>query len=218
LLGDRLLARAIDGIRPVRDAGVVRLSFQVWDDEADLLAGQEGMRYVSTTLLIANEPVHTYKGCGFLVNGDTARIVHVSELDSNSAGGDTDFRAAATNLANLDELAQAVRGAPADMNEVNAHFGSRDVLGLFAVDARSPTNKVDAYLIQSHLRDRGWDLPVFVYDPRLGSLTEWAPTIDEVAAMIPLAHRGPLANFYNELLVPDAGAERGASRAPSFEP
>lgn len=69
------------------------------------------------------------------------------------------------------------------MNEVNAHFDSRDLLGLFVSDADSM--KLDILIIQSAIKSRyAMDLPVYIYDPELGDLTKYQPDQAQIRTLL----------------------------------
>jgi len=184
---DNLLARAMSTLPIERqEDGSLAHSFRIWDEEVDLMGSSSGLTSASSTLLVPGEVVPTYKAYGFLMNAEESEIIHIAEMDSVSRGNvlHGDFQASPSDLENLNQLADRVRGEKkSQMNEVNANFKKESVKGLFAVDALSPHNKLDILLAQKHLESKGLNLPMFIYDFKKGALSPWRPSTDEINSL-----------------------------------
>jgi hypothetical protein len=195
---DRLLARAMDGPLVTADG----LDFGVVNEELAQMAGGQGMAHVSTTLLIPGAKTRVYKQFGFLADSDSAVVEHVAEGDSSShTDNNGNLRAHETSLVSLAELAQVIRDSrTTDMNEVNVTLRDDALRGLFAADYATP--KLDALVTQRHIQELGrGTLPLFIYDVRVGSLRHWAPTLQEVTALLDaVAVAGVRAQYAKVLL------------------
>lgn len=185
----RMLVRGMDAPSVERDtAGNFTLNFEVIDRETDDMFGrgdEHGLWYASSTLVLPGQHVPTYKNFGFMFDGATADIHHVHEQDSGSSGQGEDFWADKSDLTTLDELAEVIKDSPPVMNEVNATFRADDLKGIFALEARRPTAKINAWFTREHMRQTtGAELPLYVYDIKEGSMTPWNPTADDVRGMV----------------------------------
>jgi hypothetical protein len=171
----KILARAMDNPRINRKYGSDSFSydFSVWAAEYDI-AKCEGLMSLSTTLLLPNENIPTYKAIGFLIDSDKADIRHISESDSGSNGNerDGDFWANETNIYSLSELANIIHNKHENiMNEVNINMRENAYAGLFANKAQSPRVLANIILSQKYYElQTGIILPIFIYDTKVGSL------------------------------------------------
>lgn len=154
--------------------------------EAEHLKSKIGLRNSSSTLLVKDQPVGTYKSMGVLLNGHSGQIQHVSGIDSNSSTDEHDQLSAGSHLefATLKDLANATRDTDllrrqgCGYNEVNGTFVLNDLEGLYLVV--SPTmsreaiglNKTKMRIVQAlFYRTYGIELPIMLYDPSKGTLT-----------------------------------------------
>lgn len=193
---ERLLARAMDRPMIRRDG----MDFGVVDDELGYMAEPEGMKHVSTTLLVPGERVSVYKPFGFLVDAERAEIEHVSEHDSGSnTDNEGNLKTNESDLATLDELAQRIHeSSTRDMNEVNATLPTDAVRGLFATNYYLP--KLDALVTQHHVQRQGkGTLPIFLYDQDRGSLLPWEPSTEEIAKLLDTIGSERMRNLYSNL-------------------
>lgn len=184
-----LLVRALDPPAIRRDrANDFSLQYDVIDRETDDLFGrgdEHGLWYASSTLLLPERRIPTYKGYGFMFNGQTAELHHIHEKDSGSGGQGEDFVAAKTELSSLAELAATVNDEAPVMNEVNATFQGSDLKGIFAVDAKRPSARVSAWLLQKRLKSTtGLEFPLYIYDIDAGKIDPWHPTDEDVKDMV----------------------------------
>jgi hypothetical protein len=180
---DKLLARALDGPIHGRDG------FDHWilEDELELMGGEDGMRHVSSTLLVHGEDTGVYKTRGLLLDSGSegVEVEHIAAKDSSSSVDNSGaLLAAPADFETLGELAAFAHQTHAkDMNEVN--LGTlRDVAlrGLFARD--NPASRLDALSMQRHVAglNRG-ELPMFIYFE--GSLRPWSnPGEEEIGQLI----------------------------------
>lgn len=171
---DKLLVRAMDDpdlLRLGRIGPKMSRDFTVWAKEVDASL-HDGLICASSTLLVANESIPTYKSIGFIINSDQAEIVHVSDMDSGSCGStkNGDFSACASELSTLAELADKTRKEKlTEMNEVNINIKNDAIIGLFF--SKSDRPKAQVLLAQEYYKmHTGKELPIFMYDPDKGTL------------------------------------------------
>ena len=85
----------------------------------------------------------------------------------------------------MEELAGIIHQTkPGAMNEVNANFNLEDLIGLFANEARSPNNKLLALMTARHFKEKGLELPLYVYDTKEGKLSNYNPSTEEIKGLI----------------------------------
>lgn len=135
---------------------------------------------VSCTLLVPGAAVTTYKPYGFLFNAKTARILHAATHDIGSATDlDGSLIAPKNEDMSLDELVHFIQTTPdrCGMNEVNANFLIRDLMGLFICKSLSASLMVEILVIQKMLKNQySLELPVFIYDAEQGKLELYKPS------------------------------------------
>ena len=178
---DKLLARAMDNPSVAITNNGAAVDFSIWAEEVDSLK-KEGLSCVSSTLLVHGEQIPTYKNIGFLVNSDATEIVHVADSDSGSNGSGDNFIANPTDLSTLKELASRTREQKlTDMNEVNVNIPTKEAyVGLFFNKALSERSKAQILLAQECHKDlTGQTLPIFEYDFKKSTLTEYNPSKEE---------------------------------------
>lgn len=188
-----LLVRALDDPTVTRDrAGGFAFNYDAIDRETDDLFGrgdEHGLWYASSTLLLPDKHIPTYKGYGFMFDGQTAELHHIHDMDSGANGQGESFRADKTELSSLAELAARVNNQAPIMNEVNATFQASDLKGIFALEAKRPGAQISAWLMQKRIkRTTGVDLPLYVYDIDAGQIKPWQPTEADIAALVDKAY------------------------------
>lgn len=189
---ETLLVRAMDSLRLSRDGTDIVLDYETIDRElSEVLESPDGLSYASSTLLIPEKSVPTYKGFGFIFDGNKSDIHHLSEMDSVSSGQGDDFRASKSDIHSLAELATAVKEETSpNMNEVNATFKSESLKGLFALEAMRASSVIDAWFSQQHIKQTtGIDLPLYTYSIKQGALKETTHDVDEMRALIDTNYR-----------------------------
>ncbi len=191
----KLLARAMDAGSYTRE---YTLNFETWDREVDFMEGGE-MTYTSSTLLVPDQGTRVYKNHGFLMDSTRSHIRHIAIRDSGSSGNVGDFRANPSDFDTLPELAAHVRDQQSDeMNEVNADFTMTSIRGIYATDY--PQAILNAIAAQRHLRERGYDIPVFVYDQKERSLRLWEPQAADIEATIAKLGSSTARQVYSNVL------------------
>lgn len=183
-----LLVRALDSPRiSVDSQRNPTLDYRVIDREVgELRDGDDGLSYASSTLLVPEKRVPTYKAFGFMFNGEKSAIHHVHTQDSGSHGQGDKFQATESDTQSLSELMVSVRETPTPtMNEVVGSFNLSNLVGIFAVKAPKPSAKIDAWLTQRHItEDTDIRLPIYMYDVDEGSLEKWEPNLEDIRELI----------------------------------
>ena len=195
---DKLLVRAMDDpdlSRPGRIGPKMSRDFSVWAKEVDASL-HDGLICASSTLLVANESIPTYKSIGFIINSDQAEIVHVSDMDSCSCGStkNGDFSACASELSTLAELADKTRKEKlTEMNEVNINIKNDAIIGLFF--SRRDRPKAQVLLAQEYYKmHTGKELPIL-----LPALTESSRHLDRTLEKVAGSSDETISNL-NETL------------------
>ncbi|MBE5738782.1 MAG: hypothetical protein E7354_03560 [Clostridiales bacterium] len=174
---NRLIVRAMDWPRITRvDGSNFAYDFSTWAGEIALAQSPDGLTSASSTLLVPGVDVPTYKSIGFMINGDTAEIEHISETDSSSCGNKAngDFYAFGESLADLDELVSNIREKHTSgvMNEVNITISPEDIVGLFYSSSSNDRNRLYALLAKYMIAEQMQvDLPIYEYDSKNGSIS-----------------------------------------------
>jgi hypothetical protein len=191
---DELLARAME--QPMFDEAD-GLEFRVWESEVSQMA-DGGMNHVSTTLLIPDESTRVYKPSGFLVDSNRVEVEHVAKTDSlSSVDNNGKLQAHASDITTLPELATVARAdGRGDMNEVNINGVTPDTIrGIFTTNY--PIPGLTALAAQRFLSERGYgQLPVYVYDQKIGDLSPWNPSAQDVQDMLETIPSAWVRSFY----------------------
>ena len=175
---NRLIVRAMDWPSLIRiDGSNFAYDFSTWAEEIFLSQQTEGLTSISSTLLVPNVNIPTYKAIGFMINGNTAQIEHISEIDSGSYGNKSngDFFAFGKSLKDLDELVSNIKTKRTSgvMNEVNISISTDDIVGIFYNKSGNVRNKLYAllaqYIISKQIKR---ELPIYEYDHQNGTITQ----------------------------------------------
>lgn len=162
----KLLVRAMDTAYLHKYDGEFRMDFSDWVREYEF--SKIGLYSLSTTLILPNYKIPTYKSIGLLINSDLAQIRHVSRSDSCSSGNELngDFRAYETDLKTLEDLILDIKKNKSNvMNEVNVNITNNAYVGLFYVKSFSKRTISHILLAQSLLEElTGIKYPIFEYD------------------------------------------------------
>lgn len=170
---NHLLARAMDFpfLRRINDQIVY--DFSTWANEIEF-ANNDGLYSLSTTLILPNESIPTYKSIGFLVDSTKANVRHVSPSDSCSHGNDLngDFWANDSGITSIEELVSLINKKHDNvMNEVNVNIHQDAIIGLFVNAASSTYPLASIILVQKILLvQTGILYPIYIYDSKLGKL------------------------------------------------
>lgn len=156
---------------------------QTWVDEFDFLMRDE-LSSLSTTLIIPNVGVRTYKNIGFLINSDLAECFHITKEDSGSAGSvrDNTFLANPPDFKTIEELANYIKVNNAIvMNEVNVNVKIDGVVGLFINKCeKSASLLMRIFVVKKMLYAfTGIDYPIYLYDWQDGKLDKIDLTLEQ---------------------------------------
>ena len=159
-----------------------------WINEFSSLM-KDGLSSLSTTLIVPNVGVRTYKNVGFLINSDWTNVTHVAKCDSASSGNerDGDFSANKADFDTVLELANYVKNNnDVRMNEVNVNSNLDGVVGLFINKSTNPGYLLTKIFVAKEVIKSltGIDYPIFLYDWSLGRLEriEITKELEEVIA------------------------------------
>jgi hypothetical protein len=184
---DKLLIRAVDlpPLHKVNDE--IKYDCSIWANEFAMIMNDD-FESVSSTLLIPNVGVRTYKNVGFLVNSDFAGIQHIALSDSGSSGSfkNGDFNANQSDFETLNQLASYIKNNNhTTMNEVNISIPLNSVVGLVVVKCGNELKHLKAMLA---VRDciyklTGIQFDIFEYDSNFGKI-EQIDLTDELIEII----------------------------------
>ena len=170
----KLLVRAMDqpGLR--RNQMGYYYECQSWTDEFISLMN-DGLFSLSTTLIIPNVGILTYKNIGFLINSDWAECYHIAKSDSGSSGSvlNGDFRANKADYETIEELANYIKTSNDKMmNEVNVNVKLDGVVGLFINKSNNMDYLLDKIYVAKILLKAitGIDYSIYCYDWSIGKL------------------------------------------------
>ena len=170
----KLLIRAMDQPTPRIKKEISYYECRTWVDEFDSLM-KEGLGSLSTTLIVPNVGVRTYKNIGFLVNSDLANCFHIAKEDSGSAGSYNDgtFLANPPDYKTINELKDyIIKNNAITMNEVNINVKLDGVVGLFINKCeKTPYLLMKILIVKKTLQAlTGIDYPIYLYDWLNGKL------------------------------------------------
>ena len=135
----KLIIRAVDLPNLHKTNDLIKYDCSTWANEFAMMMNND-FDSVSSTLLVPNVGVKTYKNVGFLVNSDEAIVQHIANSDSGSRGSikNGDFFANKSNYDSLDELANYImKNKSTDMNEVNLNIPINAVVGLVLIKSQN---------------------------------------------------------------------------------
>lgn len=169
-----LLVRAMDLPQLKNGGDGLEYDCTTWANEFCMLMN-EGLSSISSTLIIPNVGVSTYKNIGFLINSDKVNCFHIAKSDSGSSGniGSGDFFANKADFQSISELANYISNSrDTTMNEVNINASIDSVEGLFFNQCpRQDLLLQMIYVVKSCLKNiTGVDYPIYSYDSKNGKL------------------------------------------------
>lgn len=172
----KLIIRAVDLPRLHKANGEIKYDCSTWANEFAMIMNNE-FESVSSTLLIPNVGVSTYKNVGFLVDSDFAGIQHIALSDSGSSGSfsNGDFSANHPDFESLKGLADYIRtNNHTTMNEVNISVPFHSVVGLVVLKCGNELKHLKAMLaVRECLRElTGTEFDVFEYDSAYGKISQ----------------------------------------------
>lgn len=171
-----LLIRAVDLPRTHLIDGKFSIDCSVWANEFAMMSNNN-FYSVSSTLLIPDVPIQTYKNVGYLVDGSKVHCHHIAISDSGSSGNVSEgtFMANKADFNALDELASFIKNNNySTMNEVNANLTLDAVIGLvFLKCPREDLLLKNMLIIKNCIKDlTGIDYPIYAYDSALGKISQ----------------------------------------------
>lgn len=172
----KLLVRAMDW--PQLKNGINGLEYDctTWANEFYLLMNG-GISSASSTLIVPNIGVSTYKNIGFLINSDLANCFHISKSDSGSSGdiNNGDFFANRSDFKTIMELANYIKVSnDTTMNEVNIISSIDSIVGLFIDQCPRQDELLQIiYVIKKCLFNiTDIDYPIYLYNSTEGKLNK----------------------------------------------
>lgn len=182
---NKLLVRAMDIPRLQRIENGLAYDCTTWTDEFNFMKNGT-LSSASTTLVIPNVGVSTYKNIGFLINSDFANCFHIAKSDSCSNGDISrgDFHANEPDFTSIEELANyIIENNSTTMNEVNIITTIDSVVGLFINKCQNQNRSLAMiYIVQQVLKQMlGIEYPIYVYDLNNGIIEkiEITPELEE---------------------------------------
>lgn len=170
----KLLVRAMDFPQLKKGEDGLEYDCTTWANEFCMLTN--GMlSSASTTLIVPNVGVSTYKNIGFLINSDLSYCFHISKSDSGSSGNinSGDFFANGADFETINQLANYIKdNNDTTMNEVNINTSIESVEGLFFNECPSQDLLLQMiYVVRSCLKSiTGIEYPVYSYNINNGKL------------------------------------------------
>ena len=172
----KLLVRAMDW--PQLKNGINGLEYDctTWANEFCMLMN-EGLSSVSSTLIVPDIGVSTYKNIGFLINSDLANCFHISKSDSGSSGNikNGDFLANKADFRTIMELANYIKASNDNvMNEVNIQASIDSVVGLVINECIQQDKLLQMiYVVKNCLENiTGIDYPIYLYNSKEGKINK----------------------------------------------
>ena len=170
----KLLLRAMD--QPVIKISKDRKYYDclTWVDEFTSLKN-EGLFSLSTTLIIPDVGVKTYKNNGFLIDASQVVCHHIAKEDSGSCGNYQagDFMAKKPDFYRIEDLASYIKINNANvMNEVNINVKLDAIKGLFINKCIISSNLLKKIFVVRKMLENlvGVVYPIYLYDWNSGKL------------------------------------------------
>ena len=172
----KLLVRAMDW--PQLKNGINGLEYDctIWANEFCMLMNG-CLSSASSTLIVPDVGVSTYKNIGFLINSDLANCFHISKSDSGSSGDvkNGDFFANKADFKTITELANYIKSNnDTTMNEVNIQASIDSVVGLFINECLQQNKLLQMiYVVKKCLENiTGIDYPIYSYNSKEGKINK----------------------------------------------
>lgn len=170
----KLLVRAMDAPQLINGSNGLQYDATSWANEF-LMMMNGSLTSASSTLIIPDVGVATYKNIGFLINSDLVECHHIAKSDSGSSGNIStgNFHANEADFQTLPELANYIATSRDNtMNEVNINASINAVEGLFFIECpRQDLLLQNLYVAKACLKDlTGIDYPIYSYDAQNGKL------------------------------------------------
>lgn len=173
---NKLLVRAMDWPQLSRGEEGIQYDCTTFANEFCML--MRGSLYsASSTLIIPEVGIHTYKNIGFLINSDKADCHHIAKSDSVSRGNvqSGDFEANEPDFETIKELAEyIIKNNSIDLNEVNINASIDSIVGLFFVECPNQEKLLQMiYLAKRCIKSMtGIDFPIYSYNAKEGKISK----------------------------------------------
>lgn len=185
----KLLARAMENPSIYRNSKTKEIYYDFSDLVAEINeAKTEGKDSASTTLLLPNAEIPTYRDFGFLIDSSKANIIHICEHDSCSKGTvkSRDFSASNERLDSLEELSQKIYKEGTkhhSMNEVNVCMNENAYVGIFA--SNNKRSIAMAIMLQKVNEMKfGIKYPLYIYERENGKINKENFNIEQKIGII----------------------------------
>ena len=170
----KLLVRAMDFPQLKKGTNCLEYDCTTWANEFCMLTN-DMLSSASTTLIIPNVGVSTYKNIGYLINSDLANCFHISKSDSGSSGNinSGDFLANKADFETISQLANHIKNNnDTTMNEVNINTTIESVEGLFFNECpRRDLLLQMIFVVRTCLKNiTGVEYPIYSYNMSEGKL------------------------------------------------
>ena len=171
---NKLLARAMDYPTLRKNMDGLYYDCTTWANEFCFLMNGT-LSSASSTLIIPNVGVATYKNIGFLINSDLANCFHICKSDSGSCGNldNGDFLANKPDFSTIKELANYIKNnKDTNMNEVNIKTSLDSVVGLFINECPAQDRLLQMILVVKKCLESltNIDYPIYLYNAKRGSI------------------------------------------------
>lgn len=172
----KLLVRAMDWPQLKNGTNGLEYDCTTWANEFCMLMNEE-LSSASSTLIVPNVGVSTYKNIGFLINSDLTNCFHISKSDSSSSGNikNGDFFSSNPDFKTIMELANYIKASnDTTMNEVNIQASIDSVVGLFINECLQQNKLLQMiYVVKTCLANlTGIDYPIYLYNSQEGKLNK----------------------------------------------
>ncbi len=171
---NNLLVRAMNMPSLGRNNNEIVYDCTIWTNEFSFMKN-ESFSSVSTTLIISNIGISTYKNMGYLIDSSKANCFHISKTDSSSSGNrlEGNFLAGNQDFQSIAELANfIIENNWREMNEVNADLSLNSVVGLFINKCFNQEKLLERILIAQKCLEDMLEIkyPIYLYDSDKGTL------------------------------------------------
>ena len=171
---NKLLVRAMDWPKLSKNIDGLYYDCTTWSNEFCFLMNGI-LSSASSTLIIPNVGVKTYKNIGFLINSDLANCFHISKTDSCSNGNmnNSDFHASNPDFSTIDQLANYIKNNnDTNMNEVNINTSINSVVGLFINECPEQYRLLQMiFIVKKCLFNlTNIDYPIYLYNAQKGNI------------------------------------------------
>ena len=173
---NKLIMRAVDLPNLHHSNGTIKYDCSIWANEFAMMMNND-FESVSSTLLIPNIGIHTYKNAGFLVNLDLALVQHIAISDSGSNGSyaNGDFNANIADYNTIEQLSEYIKqNNHTTMNEVNLAIPINSVVGLVQVKCNNKLIHLKRMIIVKECiyQLTGINFDIYEYDMNQGNITK----------------------------------------------